>query len=387
MLERRASTTAKLQALREAVRKFVDQQVEPLLGASEQAGAMSSELLDLIKSHGYNGLRISAEWGGQGLSFAEFCVVLEGFARLGPSMHFWIIDSLGMTLQRLGTSQQKDKYLRPYAEWTKKGSLGFTEPDAGSDAAAIRTRAVRDDGGWIINGRKHFSSRGDQADFVLITAVTDHERGPRGGITTFLVDRGTPGFTIGRVELSMGSRLHTLAELNFDDCFVPAEAVLGEVGYGFVAAMKTLDDGRLAVSSTCIGTSQRLIELMVDHVKQRSTFGAKLADRQGVRWMIADSVAELELGRALLYRSMEQLENEEPLGVNASICKLHCSEMVNRIADRAVQLHGGMGVIRGITVEQLYRDVRFLRVGEGTSEVQRMLIARSVLGRPSRDGD
>jgi len=151
--------------------------------------------------------------------------------------------------------------------------------------------------------------------------------------------------------------------------------------------MKTLDDGRLAVSSTCIGTSQRLIELMVDHVKQRSTFGAKLADRQGVRWMIADSVAELELGRALLYRSMEQLENEEPLGVNASICKLHCSEMVNRIADRAVQLYGGMGVIRGITVEQLYRDVRFLRVGEGTSEVQRMLIARSVLGRPSRDGD
>ena len=129
MLERRASTTAKLQALREAVRKFVDQQVEPLLGASEQAGAMSSELLDLIKSHGYNGLRISAEWGGQGLSFAEFCVVLEGFARLGPSMHFWIIDSLGMTLQRFGTSQQKDKYLRPYAEWTKKGSLGFTEPD------------------------------------------------------------------------------------------------------------------------------------------------------------------------------------------------------------------------------------------------------------------
>ena len=387
MLERRASTTAKLQALREAVRKFVDQQVEPLLGASEQAGAMSSELLDLIKSHGYNGLRISAEWGGQGLSFAEFCVVLEGFARLGPSMHFWIIDSLGMTLQRFGTSQQKDKYLRPYAEWTKKGSLGFTEPDAGSDVAAIRTRAVRDDGGWIINGRKHFCSRGDQADFVLITAVTDHERGPRGGITTFLVDRGTPGFTIGRVELSMGSRLHTLAELNFDDCFVPAEAVLGEVGYGFVAAMKTLDDGRLAVSSTCIGTSQRLIELMVDHVKQRSTFGSKLADRQGVRWMIADSVAELELGRALLYRSMEQLENEEPLGVNASICKLHCSEMVNRIADRAVQLYGGMGVIRGITVEQLYRDVRFLRVGEGTSEVQRMLIARSVLGRPSRDGD
>ena len=217
--------------------------------------------------------------------------------------------------------------------------------------------------------------------------MTDHERGPRGGITTFLVDRGTPGFTIGRVELSMGSRLHTLAELNFDDCFVPAEAVLGEVGYGFVAAMKTLDDGRLAVSSTCIGTSQRLIELMVDHVKQRSTFGAKLADRQGVRWMIADSVAELELGRALLYRSMEQLENEEPLGVNASICKLHCSEMVNRIADRAVAVvrrHGSHTRHYGrATVSR----VRFLRVGEGTSEVQRMLIARSVLGRPSRDGD
>jgi alkylation response protein AidB-like acyl-CoA dehydrogenase len=185
----------------------------------------------------------------------------------------------------------------------------------------------------------------------------------------------------------MGSSLHKLAEIVFEDCFVSDEAVVGEVSFGFLAAMKTLDDGRLAVASTCLGTAQGLLESMVEHARQRRTFGLPLSDRQGIRWMIADTVTEIELGRALLQASMARLESGEPLGANASICKLHLSEALGRIADRAVQIHGGAGLLRGQRVERLYRDVRFLRVGEGTSEVQRMLIARSVLGRPSREGD
>lgn len=373
--------------LRQSVRRFVDEAVAPLLAQAEAQGQMSPELLNVIAAQGFTGMRIDEAWGGQGLSFAEYCAVLEQFARLGPSLHFWLVDSLGMTLQRLGTPAQNDRYLRPYAAWKKIGALAFTEPDAGSDAGAISTKAVRGDGGWIINGRKHYISRGDHADFFLVTAVTDKARGVKGGITTFLVERDTPGFSIGRVDVSMGSALHKLAEVNFDDCFVRDEAVLGEVGFGFLAAMKTLDDGRLSVASTCLGVCDRLLELMVDHAKERRTFGHPLADRQGIRWMIADSVAEIELGRALLQASMAQLEAGEPLGPRASICKLHMTEALGRIADRAVQLYGGAGLIRGQVVEQFYRDVRFFRVGEGASEIQRMLIARSVLGRPSREGD
>jgi len=373
--------------LRDSVRRFVDHEVAPLLQASESAGSMSAELLDLLKTHGYNGMRIGEEWGGKGLGFAEFCTVLETFARLGPSLHFWLVDSLGLTLQRLGTPAQKERYLRPYAAWEKMGSLAFTEPDAGSDAGAIRTRAIRCPGGWRVTGRKHYISRGDTADFYFVTAVTDQGRGAKGGISTFLIDRDTPGLSVPRVDISMGSTLHKLAEIEFDDCFVSDDAVVGEVGFGFLAAMKTLDDGRLAVASTCLGVAQRLLELMVEHARQRSTFGHPLSDRQGIRWMIADSVTEIELGKALLQTSMAQLEAGEALGARASICKLHLSEALGRIADRAVQIHGGAGLLRGQLVEQLYRDVRFFRVGEGTSEVQRMLIARSVLGRPSRDGD
>ena len=373
--------------LRAATRKFVDGPVTPMLAASEAAGTMSPELLDLIQKQGYSGLRIAEEWGGKGLRFSQFCAVLEEFARLGPTLHFWLTDSIGLTVQRLGTPAQKEKYLRPYAQWQLRGSLAFSEPEAGSDASAIRTRAEPRDGGWVINGRKHYSSRAESAHFVLVTAKTDAGKGARGGITTFLVDSGTPGFTVTRTDESMGSRLHKLAELSFEDCFVPADAVLGEVGQGFAAAMSTLDDGRLAVASTCVGVASRLLELMTEHVKTRRTFGAPLSDRQGIRWMIADSVVEIELGRALLKESIAKLERGEPIKANASICKLHCSEMVNRIADRAVQVFGGMGLIRGVLVEQLYRDVRFLRVGEGASEIQRMLFARSVRGRPGREGD
>ena len=382
------ASPAELEELRFAVRAFVDDKVAPLLNESEKAGSMSPALLDLIRDQGYCGLRIAEQWGGKALPFAQFCLVLEEFARLGPTLHFWLIDSVGLTIQRLGTQEQKERYLRGYANWEIRGALGFSEPNAGSDAAAIRTRAVQTtNGDWVINGRKHYVSRGDTADFFLVTAVTDPSLGGRGGITTFLIDREQPGFSVGRVDTSMGSLLHKLAELNFDDCHVPGSSVLGKIGSGFAAAMTTLDDGRLAAASTCLGTSNRLLELMVSQALSRETFGAKLADRQGIRWMVADSVVEIELGRSLVEKSMQDLENGVSLGVRASICKLHCTEMVNRIADRAVQIYGASGLIRGSLVEQLYRDVRFLRIGEGASEIQRMLIARSVLGKPARIGD
>ena len=215
----------------------------------------------------------------------------------------------------------------------------------------------------------------------MVITVTDPAKRARGGITAFLVERGTPGFSVTRVDTTIGSEAIKLAELTFEDCFVPDAAVIGEVGEGFKIAMGSLTSGRLGVSCSCIGAADRLLEMSVAHAKARHTFGKPLAERQAIQWMLADSATELAPPRALVYEMLRQASaGDETQGQRRGMCKLYCSEMVGRVADRAVQIHGGMGVIRGFPVERFYRDVRHYRVGEGTSEMQRMLIARELLG-------
>ena len=376
-----------LHEFRNHVRRFVDQEIGPRLFAHETEETFPADVLALIREGGYTGLRLPTEYGGKGLSFREYCIVIEEFGRTGPALYLWVNDSVGLTLARRGTDAQKARYLSRYASGELTAAMAFSESEAGSDAAGIKTRAAQVDGRWVINGRKHYISKGDSADFFIVTAVTDREKRARGGITAFIVDRNTPGLTISRVETTMGSKIYKLAELTFEDCAVGPEAVLGEVGHGFAAAMSTLDDGRLSVAANCLGIAGRLLELMIEHAKTRHTFGAPLADRQGIRWMVADSATEIELGRALVSQTIDTLERGEPIGSAASMCKLHCTEMLGRVADRAVQIHGGMGIVEGFPIERFYREVRFYRVGEGASEIQRMLISRSLLGRPSREGD
>jgi acyl-CoA dehydrogenase len=380
-------TDGDLDEFRVAVRRFVDDEISPRLSRHETEETFPSDVLALIREAGYTGIRIPTEYGGKGLNFREYCVVLEEFARTGPALYLWVNDGVGMTIARRGTALQRDKYLPRYAAGELTAAMAFSESEAGSDAAAIKTRAEYREGKWFITGRKHYISKGDSADFFIVTAVTDSSKRARGGITAFLVDKTTPGFTVSRVETTMGSKIYKLAELTLEECAVSEDAVLGGEGQGFAAAMATLEDGRVSVASTCLGISDRLIELMVEHVKSRRTFGTLLSDRQGIRWMIADSATEVELGRSLVEQTIDKLERDLPVGAAASMCKLHCSEALGRIADRAVQVHGGMGIIEGLSVERFYREVRFFRVGEGASEIQRILIARSLLGRPSREGD
>lgn len=213
----------------------------------------------------------------------------------------------------------------------------------------------------------------------MIMAVTDPAKRARGGITAFLVDKGTPGFKVTRVDTTIGSEAIKLAELTIEDCFLPDSAVLGEVGQGFKIAMESLTAGRLGVSVSCIGTADRLIELSAAHARQRVTFGQPLSERQAIQWMLADSATELSMARAFAYETLRRVEAGEDVGTAPSMCKLYCSEMVGRVADRAVQIHGGMGLVKGYPIERMYRDVRHYRVGEGSSEIQRMLIARDVL--------
>ena len=234
----------------------------------------------------------------------------------------------------------------------------------------------------MINGIKHFISHVESAGLVMVMATTDPAKGARGGITAFVVDRDTPGMRVTRTDLTMGSPVWKLSEITFTDCRVPGSAVLGEVGRGFGIAVEALNEGRLSVACLCLGTAERMHELAVAHAKARSTFGAPLAERQAIQWMLADSATEIAMARALLYATIRALEAGEPVGSAASMCKLSCSEMAGRVTDRAVQIFGGSGLVRGLPIERAFRDMRLFRIGEGTSEVQRMVVARDLL----RDG-
>jgi acyl-CoA dehydrogenase len=248
----------------------------------------------------------------------------------------------------------------------------------------MKTRAVKRDGGWVLNGRKHYINGGHTADVLMVMAVTDPEKRARGGITAFLIDRGTPGFNVTRVDTTMGSEAIKLAELTFEDCFVADSAVLGEVGNGFRFAMESLDEGRLSVASACIGVADRVLSMAIAHATTRQTFGKPLSERQAIQWMLVDSVVELQAARSMTYNVLRRIDAGQDVGTGPSRCKLFCSEMVGRVADRSVQVHGGMGLIRGFPVERFYRDIRHYRVGEGSSEIQRMVIARRLLRNRDR---
>ena len=374
--------TPELGQLRSAVRRFVAERLEPIAQAIDATGQVPPHAIAEMRGQGYLGMRLPQGQGGGGFDLSTYCLVMEEVARSHRVFTLMMDASSGLTpiaISRFGTPAQQDKYLRQLADGSSIAAFGLTEPGAGSDAAAIRTRAQPCEGGWRLNGVKHYISGAHRAQVTMVIARTDPAKRAVGGITAFLVERGTPGLHIDRVDKTIGSDPIELAELRFDDCFVPHDAVLGEVGQGFVIAMSSLTSGRMGVASACIGTADRLLELAVAHAKVRSTFGQPLADRQAIQWMLADSATELALARSLAYETLRRIDAGQDPGPAPSMVKLYCSEMAGRVADRTVQIFGGAGLIRGVPVERFYRDVRHYRVGEGSSEVQRMLIARDLL--------
>jgi acyl-CoA dehydrogenase len=371
-----------LAEMRREVRRFVDGTLHPWAEALDREGTLPDGLLPVLASQGFLGMRIAEEFGGAAMSLAQYCLVQEEVSRSHPMFAVILASSGGlapMAIQRHGTVAQKARYLPLLPCGKLRTAFALTEPEAGSDAASVRTRAERRGDGFVINGIKHFISHAENADLVMVMASTDQAKGARGGITAFLVDRGTPGMQVTRTDLTMGSPVWKISEITFDDCVVPGSAVLGQVGHGFGMAVEALNEGRLSVASGCLGTADRMLELAVEHAKQRRTFGAPLADRQAIQWMLADSATDIATARALLYATIRALEAGEPVGSAASMCKLYCSEMAGRVTDRAVQIHGATGLIRGLPIERAFRDMRLFRIGEGTSEVQRMVIARDLL--------
>ncbi|NGM19653.1 acyl-CoA dehydrogenase [Roseomonas stagni] len=378
----RTELSPELAELRGPIRRFVMEQLEPIAARIDAEGEIPDAAWDLMRGQGWLGMLLAEADGGGGADLPTYCLVMEEVARSHRCFTLLLDATSGLTpiaIARHGTAAQKEHWLRGLATGRLRAAFGLTEPGAGSDAAAITTRATKVEGGWKIEGRKQWISGGHAADVVMVMAVTDPAKRARGGIGAFLVPRGTPGFDVTRIDTTIGSEAIKLGELTFTDCVVPDEALLGDPGQGFAIAMGSLSNGRLGVSAACVGAADRLLEMSIAHAKDRSTFGQRLADRQAIQWMLADSKAEIEVSRAFLYETLRKAAAGEELGNFAAICKLQCSEMVGRVADRAVQIHGGAGLMRGVPVERFYRDVRHYRVGEGASEVLRMVIARELV--------
>jgi len=375
--------TPELAELRAALRRFTTEVLEPLALEIDQTGEVPTKAWDVLRAQGYLGMRMPAQFGGGDVDLSTYCLALEEFSRSHRIFTLMLDATSGLNpiaIAKFGTPAQQERYLDGLCTGRLLASFALTEPGAGSDAQAISTKAEKTLTGWRLNGRKHYISGAHQADVLLVMAVNDAEKRSRGGISAFLVDQGTPGLTITRVDTTIGSDPIKICELTFEDCEIPDSAVLGEVGQGFKIAMSSLVSGRMGIACSCIGAADRLLEMSAAYARERHTFGKALAERQAIQWMLADSATELAQARALTYETLRRIEAGENVGAAASMCKLAASEMVGRVADRAVQIHGGAGLVRGVPVERFYRDIRHYRVGEGSSEIQRMLIAREVLG-------
>lgn len=375
-----------LRIMLETVRRFVRQDLEPITKQVEDEDRIPDNIVQKMRDLGLFGLSIPEEYGGLGMSVLGECLVYEELSRVNACFRTRIGTNNGIGSQGIvidGTEDQKKTYLPRLASGEWIGVFALTEPEAGSDAANIQTTAELRGDTWVINGRKHFITNGDIADLATVFAVTDKAGKARGGITAFLVEKTYPGFYVGAIERKMGMRGSHTCELLFDDCRVPAENVIGGlsmVGKGFKTAMKVLDKGRLTMGASALGSAQRLLELSVEYAKQRVQFGRPIGEFQAIQFMLADMATQIYAARQMLYHAASLRDKKGTAVVKeASMVKLFCTEMANRVADMAVQIHGGMGYMKDFPVERYYRDLRLTRIYEGTSEIQRLVIARELL--------
>jgi acyl-CoA dehydrogenase len=371
--------------MQSTIKKFVERDLEPIGRKVEEEGEIPEEIVRKMRELGLFGLAIPEEYGGLGLSTLGEIIVYEEITKTNACFRSRIgtsngIGSMGILFD--GTEEQKQKYLPRIAsgEWT--AAFALTEPEAGSDAANIKTTAELKGDHYVLNGRKHFITNGDCAHVFTTLAVTDKSKGSRGGITAFIVEKGMPGFSVGKIEKKMGLNGSNVAELLFDNCMVPKENVIGlesMVGQGFKTAMRVLDKGRLSIGACAVGAAQKLLDMSVDYAKQRVQFRKPIGEFQQIQAMLADMATELYAGRQMLYHAANLRDQGKTISREAAMVKLFCTEMACRAADKAVQIHGGMGYMKELPVEMYYRDLRLYRIYEGTSEIQRIVIARDLL--------
>lgn len=368
--------------LRDTTRKFVQSELVPLNVEIEESKKIPEDAIQKVREMGYFGVTIPEEYGGMGLDTISHLIIQEELGHAHDCWNYLIsgnngIGAMGIVYE--GSEEQKKRYLPKLAAGEQIAAFGLTEPGAGSDAQAIETTAEKKGDKWILNGRKHFITRGNIAQLFTVMAANDREKRAKGGITAFVVEKDTPGFSIGKSQGSMGSDVVEQTELIFEDCEVPAQNVIGEVGHGFRIAMKVLNSGRLSLAARAVGQMKYVHARAVDYAKQRVAFGEPIANKQFIQGMIADSEVDIFTTESILYPTAARKDAGENVDRECSITKLYASEALARVADRSIQIHGGMGYMTETDIERVYRDARAMRLYEGTSEIQRIIIARKAL--------
>ena len=369
-----------LVALRAAVARFAKEQVAPHAQAWDRAEGYPDEMVQVLGDQGFMGILVPEEYGGTDGDHMQFAIVLEEIARHDGGLALAVEAHNGLCCQHIlvaGTPEQKMRWLPALASGERIGSWCLTEPVSGTDAAAMRTRAVGDGDSWVLNGAKQFVTNGARAGTFVILAVTDPSKGKR-GISAFVVDRDTPGLSTGKPEEKLGMRSSDTVSLNMEDVRVPGDQLLGAVDEGFRDVKRVLLGGRIMISALALGLARGALEESVRYANQRETFGKPIARRQLIQAKLADMVTQSEAARALLYRAVQLLDDGKATAQDAAITKLFISEMATRVCLEAVQVHGGYGYLRDYNVERYLRDAKLCEIGEGTSEILRVIIARSV---------
>lgn len=366
--------------MKKAVSAFVAKGVDPRAKEIEETDAIPEDIVVKCKGMGLFGLGIPEDYGGLGLGMVGRAAILEELGKTINGFTTFIGGHVGIGtvgIVAFGSKDQKQRYLPKMASGDWIGAFALTEPDAGSDAASIKTTAVKKGGRYVLNGSKHFITNGDVAHVFTVMAKTDPKAGPR-GISSFLIEKGFPGLRVGKIEKKMGLKGSHTTGLSFEDCEVPEENLLGKEGEGFVNALKVLTNGRAGLAARNLGSCQKLLELSLAYASERVQFGRPILAQPAIRHYLAEMATEVELVRSMVYRVAWMVDQGQNVIKEAAMVKLFASEAYNRIADKALQVHGGMGYMCDMPIERYYRDARITRIYEGTSEIQKNIIAREL---------
>jgi alkylation response protein AidB-like acyl-CoA dehydrogenase len=368
--------------LRQTVREFAEAEIRPHVMQWDEAQAFPIELLSKLAAVGLTGIQIEERFGGAGMTALDYCLCIEELARVDPSIALSVAAHNGLCsahINMFGTDAQRERWLAPLARGEMLGAWGLTEAGAGSDAAGMRTTAARRGQCWVLNGSKTFITHGRIGGVMVVMAVTDRGKGHR-GVSAIVVPKGTPGMTAGKKENKLGMRASDTSEIIFHDCRVPADHLLGEEGQGFINTLQVLDAGRIGIAALSVGLAQGAYEAAREYALDRRQFGQPIASFQAIQWKLADLATTIEAARLLTYRAAWMKDRGERMTRESSIAKLFASEVAVRAAEDAVQIHGGYGFVKDYPAEKYFRDVKLTTIGEGTSEIQRLVIARQLLG-------
>jgi alkylation response protein AidB-like acyl-CoA dehydrogenase len=367
--------------LRRTVREFAETEIRPHVREWDEAQHFPTELIPKLAALGLMGIQFAEQYGGAGMSAIDYCICIEEVARVDPAIALSLAAHNGLCSAHINffaTEAQKHKYLAPLARGEKIGAWGLTESTSGSDAAGMRTTATRAGNCWVINGTKTFITHGRVGQVMVVMAVSDRAAGAR-GISAFIVEHGTPGMSAGKKEDKLGMRASDTSEVLFDNCRIPADQLLGEEGQGFVNTMQVLDAGRIGIAALSVGLAQGAYEAALAYAKERKAFGKTISSFQAIQWKLADAATRIEAARLLTYRAAAIKDRGGRTTLQSAMAKLYASEIAVKMTDDCVQIHGGYGFVKDYPAEKYFRDVKLLTIGEGTSEIQRLVIARQLL--------